>query len=295
MKGGTAGGDAHLQPAVFYIDAMKISALLFCATCILLAGCASLDAQTTITQLIIKSQMIRQDVSAGPFVLTTYSRIANPDLPLRVYIEGDGRAWINRHQISPDPTPITATGLLLATVDDWPNVVYIARPCQFRNLAKESCDSVYWTNKRFSEEVVVAVGLALDHYLEQSHTKTVELIGYSGGAAIAALLAARRQDIGSLRTVAGNLDHDAVNRYHHVSPMPESLNPMEVVSRLYRLPQRHFAGEQDTVVPIMVAEAFVKHQADCARITVVPDATHNTGWLNRWPVLLKLDLNCDRN
>jgi hypothetical protein len=260
--------------------------------CLLLGGCAAMEKHTAPTQLAEAVGMVRHDVSAGQFTLTTYARIAQPDQPLRVYIEGDGRAWVSRSQISPDPTPRTATGLLLAVADNWPNVAYIARPCQFRNLEKEKCDSAYWTNKRFSEAVMTAVGLVLDHYLAQTHANKVELIGYSGGAAIAALLAARRSDIVSLRTVAGNLDHAAVNRCHHVSPMSESLNPINQVASLRHLPQRHFVGEQDEIVPASVAQAFVDNQQNCARITVVPAATHTAGWVERWAGLLKLDVSC---
>ena len=37
-------------------------------------------------------------------------------------------------------------------------------------------------------------------------------VGYSGGAAVAALVAGRRSDIVSLRTLSGYLDHVALNR-----------------------------------------------------------------------------------
>ncbi len=264
--------------------------LLF--ACLLFGGCATMETHTDPAQLAGAVGMLRQDVVAGQFTLTTYARIARPKQTLHVYIEGDGRAWVNRSTISPNPTPKTATGLLLAVADDWPNVVYIARPCQFRNLTHEYCDSAYWTNKRFSEEVVMATGLVVDHYLALTHANKIELIGYSGGAAIAALLAARRNDVTSLRTVAGNLDHTAVNRYHHVSQMLESLNPMDQVARLHRLPQRHFVGEKDEIVPASVAQAFVNSQQSCAHLTVVPTATHTTGWVERWAELLKLDVGC---
>ena len=72
--------------------------------------------------------------------LTAWSRIAGPadgpvDGPVdevHVYIEGDGYAWATTTDPSDDPTPINPLALRLAAVDDAPNVLYLARPCQFR-------------------------------------------------------------------------------------------------------------------------------------------------------------------
>lgn len=237
--------------------------------------------------------MIRHDITTGMFTLTTFSRITNPDLPLHVYIEGDGRAWIDRNQVSTDPTPLKVIGLALAAADDWFNVVYIARPCQFRDLSREQCNNSYWTNRRFSREVIIAIGQALDYFVGQVNVKNLELIGYSGGGAIAVLLAAERNDVISLRTVAGNLDHDAVNQCHGVSQMPESLNPIDVAEKLKLLPQRHFVGENDRVVPSFIAEKFIqKTDSICSELTDVKDTSHEAGWVERWPTLIKLPLRC---
>ena len=240
--------------------------------------------------------MIRHDVTTDFFTLTAFSRITNPDLPLHVYIEGDGRAWIDRNQVSTDPTPRKAIGLALAAADDWPNVVYIAHPCQFRDLSREQCSSSYWTNKRFSREVIVATGQALDYFVRQVNVKSLELIGYSGGGAIAVLLAAELNDVISLRTVAGNLDHDAVNQHHGVSQMPESLNPMDVAEKLKWLPQRHFVGTNDKIVPSFIAEKFIQKTGSiCSDVTYVKNASHEAGWVEQWSTLIKLHLRCSRN
>lgn len=53
------------------------------------------------------------------------------------------------------------------------------------------------------------------------------LVGYSGGAAVAALLATRRNDVARLVTVDGNLDHRAWTAHHRVTPLTGSLNPAE--------------------------------------------------------------------
>ncbi|MCR6628923.1 MAG: hypothetical protein NVV74_02050 [Magnetospirillum sp.] len=97
-------------------------------------------------------------------------------------------------------------------------------------------------------------------------------------------MAARRGDVVSLRTLAGNLDHEAVNRHHGVSPMPESLNPREIAPRLLGLPQQHFAGTEDRVVPPFIAEGFAQAVGDARCVTVIPvaGATHADGWEQAW-------------
>lgn len=46
--------------------------------------------------------------------------------PLRIYIEGDGFAWINPYTPSADPTPSETTALNLAQKDPFANVIYLA-------------------------------------------------------------------------------------------------------------------------------------------------------------------------
>ena len=270
---------------------MKRYPLLFLLLCV---GCASVDRQDHAEKLAQSSGMQRVDISASPFILTTYSRITYKGASVRIYIEGDGLAWISKQQISADPTPKKAIGLALATQDNSVNVVYIARPCQFRNLDIEQCDSGYWTNKRFSEEVVHSVNEVVGRYSGRGNGK-IELVGYSGGAAVAVLIAARRDDVASLRTVAGNLDHVALNRFHKVSQMPESLNPMDVAEQLARLPQIHFVGDEDKVIPEELAETFVEQQhKGCAKVVEVRHASHETGWLEQWPDLLSKRFPCNQ-
>lgn len=105
---------------------------------------------------------------------------------------------------------------------------------------------------------------------------------------LAALLAERRDDILSLRTVAGNLDHEALNNYHHVSPLRDSLNPIDAATRLKNLPQIHFIGTKDKIVPGFIASNFVRAQGSdrCTRIVRV-QAGHDKGWAQKWPHLLR--------
>jgi pimeloyl-ACP methyl ester carboxylesterase len=258
----------------------------------LAAGCASPDMHA---DKIAQSAGLRRDlVDAGDFSLTAFYRIARPDRPLDIYIEGDGLAWRSRYQPSDDPTPHQALGLALAAVDPAPNVIYLARPCQFTPMAANPrCGVAYWTDKRYAEEVVAAMNLAVSHYAALAPGQRINLIGYSGGGAVAVLIAARRNDIASLRTVAGNLDHAEVNRLHGVSPMPGSLNAIDVARQVAAIPQMHFSGGSDTVVPAAIAQRFVAAvNSSCAQMRVVPGLSHESEWDRQWRTLLAIAPRC---
>jgi pimeloyl-ACP methyl ester carboxylesterase len=263
-----------------------------CVMLTLLAGCA--DPGRHAETMARTGHLQRGQVNTDSFVLTSFYRISNPDLPLTVYIEGDGFAWRSRNIPSGDPTPHVATGLALAAADPGPNVVYLARPCQFTPQALDpGCNEAYWTHKRFSEEVVAAMNQAITHYAGQAPDQRINLIGYSGGGALVVLIAARRHDVTSLRTVAGNLDHAEVNRLHRVSATPESLNAIDEARQVAAIPQIHFSGTDDSVVPPLIAQRFVSATASqCARSIFVAGMTHESDWARRWPDLLRLSPSC---
>jgi len=259
----------------------------------LLAGCASdPDLVQRADALAAPAGLQREEVRGGPFVLTAYVH-ARPKAPLlRVYLEGDGRAWITRNQVSPDPTPHSAMGLRLAASDGG-DVVYLARPCQFTPMARNPvCHPLYWAGLRYSPEVVSAMDEALSRYVAQLQPARLELVGYSGGGAIAVLLAARRKDVSAIRTVAGNLDHVAVNQWHKVSQMPGSLNPIDVAAQVERIPQLHVSGAEDTVIPTAITHSFVDQVGRCAGLVTVQGMAHQSDWDRLWPKLLAVPLPC---
>jgi len=257
-----------------------------------LSGCAS-DPRGHAEDMARPVGLQHELVQAGPFLLTAYARITRADQPLTVYIEGDGLAWRSRYAPSDDPTPYRALGLALAAADPGPNVVYLARPCQFTPMQRNpQCAADYWTGKRFAPEVVTAMDVAVSHFLARVPGQRVNLVGYSGGGAIAVLVAARRHDVMSLRTVAGNLDHDAVNRWHKVSPMPASDNPIDVAAQVASIPQIHFSGTGDEVVPTAIARSFVTKIGPCARLRPVAGLSHGGDWPAIWPRLLALTPSC---
>lgn len=268
-----------------------LPALLLCA-----AGCAAIisqnDRYVAADRVADRAGFEKSFIRASSFTLTAFTRFTKKGDSLHVYIEGDGAAWLSRTRLSDDPTPQTPLVMELAALDPASNVAYLARPGQYAAEGVPDCDGAYWSEKRFSSEVVEAINKALDALRDRAGSREIHLIGYSGGAAVAVLTAARRSDVESLRTVAGNLDPEAVNRYHHVSPVKDSLNPMDAALKLRDLPQRHFAGSKDTVVPPGIARSFLKRagRRHESGITVVEGATHTRGWQERWKELLAIPL-----
>jgi pimeloyl-ACP methyl ester carboxylesterase len=268
--------------------------MLWAALCCIamLSGCAS-DPRLHAAEMAGPAGLQHEQVRAGPFVLTAYVRITQPEAPLTVYIEGDGMAWRNRYQPSDDPTPRNALGLRLAVADRSANVLYLARPCQFTPMTDNPrCGVDYWTGKRFAPEVVAAMDEAISHYRVRTPGQRINLVGYSGGGAVAVLVAARRQDIASLRTVAGNLDHDAVNRLHQVSLMPDSLNPIDAATQVATIAQIHFSGADDRIVPPAIARSFATRVGPCASVQVMQGLSHEGNWAAAWPQLLAVAPAC---
>jgi hypothetical protein len=218
------------------------------------------------------------------FSIKGYYRFQKPGSPLTVYIEGDGLAYLHRNIPSRNPTPKNPMGLRLASLDMRSNVVYLARPCQYVDLKLERlCSIPFWTEKRFAKEVILAIDEAIDKLASKGKVQRIHLVGYSGGGAVAALVAARRNDIVSIRTVAGYMNHVSLNKQSGVSPLKGSLDPMRIASRLKSIPQIHYAGKQDKIIPYWVARSFSSAvgNKNCSSVQLT-NATHIKGWEKVW-------------
>ena len=231
-------------------------------------------------------------VSAGPFVLQAFHRgLDGRAEHWHVYLEGDGKAFISSQKLSEDPTPVDPIGLDLALADPAPAVLYLGRPCQYRPQSDHRpCSSLYWSSHRFAEEVVEATASAIERLLarDTGPDAGVTLIGYSGGGALAALIAARSSRIDRLVTIAAPLDLSAWTRHHGVTPLEGSLDPLSIAQRL-TMPQSHFSGLQDTVVPPTLQNTFLNRLSptSTAKSSSIDNADHGCCWQQHWPRLLK--------
>lgn len=227
---------------------------------------------------------------ASEFVLTAFAPVKSAKVEtLTVYIEGDGQAWLTRSIASDDPTPRNPIALHLTLRHQDGAAAYLARPCQFTSQADwGACRKAYWTEHRFAPEVIASNNIAIDALKQRFGASKLVLVGYSGGGAVAALVAARRRDVVRLVTVAGNLDHVTWSRMHSITPLKGSLNAADVWEDLQDVPQLHLVGGNDKNVSIEVAEAFAARFPSGHRpaIRVVPGADHGCCWVEQWPGLL---------
>lgn len=203
-----------------------------------------------------------------------------------IYIEGDGAAWKNKYKPSDDPTPHDPIALKLALAQPSGYAMYLGRPCQFTAWGAAGCDQKYWTNERFSEQVVIGTSEAIDVLKRQSGATRVRLVGFSGGGAIATLVAARRDDISQLVTVSGNLNVTKWVLLHSLTPL-DGLDPVSVAKNLQTLPQVHFVGSADENTTPELVRSFTDQipRPNSVRVVVKEGNKHNCCWSDQWPTL----------
>jgi pimeloyl-ACP methyl ester carboxylesterase len=208
------------------------------------------------------------------------------------YIEGDGLSFKGKHRISDNPTPRRQMLIKLAAMDQRPNVVYVARPCQYTPMElNPKCNASYWTDKRMSDDSVEALNEVINKI--NSNNEKFSLVGYSGGGGIAVLIAARNPKVKDIITIAANLDHEAFNKYHNVTPMNGSLNPINYAKKINNIPQLHLSGGKDNIVLPFIAEKYVQESAsNCAKQKIFQDATHKDGWDKIWSEVYTKPVKC---
>lgn len=227
-------------------------------------------------------------ISSGRFdLLSFHPRNIQTARRLTIYIEGDGLAWLNRSRPSNDPTPINPIGLRLALSHPSGNAAYLGRPCQYRAIEDDICPSRYWTVARFAPEVVAASNIAINALKDRFGADELILVGFSGGGAIAALVAAQRTDVVRLVTVAGNIDHRAWTDYHNLTPLTGSLNAASYSEQIKSMQQQHFIGVQDLVIPPELALQWPREfTGDQGRnLHIDYSADHACCWDRNWPEL----------
>jgi pimeloyl-ACP methyl ester carboxylesterase len=241
-------------------------------------------------QLAVQAGFQESVLSNAQFDLVAFSKPSKQvNSVLVVYIEGDGRAWKTAALPSDNPTPTNPLALRLAIQDPRPAVAYLARPCQFITLPSRGCSEKFWTNARFSTAVIENMNESVEKLKRQYGASELVLIGYSGGGAIATLIAAKRTDIKSITTVAGNLDTNTWVRLYRLEPLSESVNPASVARSIRDIPQIHYVGAKDDVIPRAISQSFLQKMGspNKAKVIELPNYGHVCCWTERWTELLK--------
>lgn len=269
---------------------------LLAVACLLLAvlagGCAGVagsasrrDLATAIAASGGLTPVVLETGPACPAPLAAYGR-NGPGGTLTVYLEGDGQAYRDRSRPSDDPTPAEPTGLRLAARDPGGKAFYLARPGQY--LSREvlaGLDPTLWTTGRYTARTMACLSAVLNVAKAAYGAETLRLVGYSGGGALAVLLAAGRTDVVELVTVAANLDLAAWAELHSLALPPRWQNPVDVAPAVAHIPQTHITGSDDANTPPWLCRWFLSRMGNAsrARCLVLEGADHHHGLAEAWP------------
>ncbi|MDO4423374.1 MAG: hypothetical protein Q4C08_01080 [Pseudomonadota bacterium] len=210
------------------------------------------------------SDFISIPINAGKYTIATFQRVTDNISPIHIYVEVDGNSFNAHGHPTSNPTPRGMLMRHLAMRDPSPNVVYMARPCQY--IMSNACTRSDWTIGRFSTDIVDSVATAIK---DIATNRPVVLIGYSGGAMITGLVINKNPDIDVREwiTIAGVLNHVEWTGHFGDVPLSSSLN----LDELPRVAQRHYIARGDRVVPNKLSQKWLAGQT----LYIIDGATHS--------------------
>lgn len=295
--------DLALIPTVIVVQnlAMTVSktraVFLLCVTA--LAACTS--PAVKFSRRAAQAGVTAVEIKGTQFTHLIFSRAPTHESQVSlVFIEGDS-AWQNDRPVYvydqdkhtagitytrkpvTDPTPqhALAFNLMLKTaLPAW----YITRPC-YNGMHDASCNERVWTFERYSEAAVASMARALAQYAAMQPQRKLVLVGYSGGATLAVLLAARLPQVSGVITIAANLDTEAWANALHYEPLSGSLNPAIDLTTLH-VPHITLVGDQDQQVPFSTVTRFLTAQPQTI-VRHYANYDHVCCWEKNWPVLLE--------
>lgn len=162
---------------------------------------------------------------------------------------------------------------------------YIGRPCYLGQHTSKNCHPNYWTFWRYSPDVVDSMSYALLQQLAEFPDCEATLIGYSGGGALAMLLAPQLKQVQKVITIAGNLDIDAWTQLHEFTPLRGSLNPAYQPPLHKHIKQLHLVGTADSNIPPSIIKPVLQQQIQ-PNIIFYEQFTHECCWKNIWPSVI---------
>jgi pimeloyl-ACP methyl ester carboxylesterase len=229
-----------------------------------------------------------------------FAALRGDDL-LVVFIDGDGSPWVDHgRRVASDPTPRAPLALELA-IRTSESVLYVGRPC-YLGLMRDGCSEEVWTSERYSAAVVASMVAATTTYVAAHNFQRVLIVGYSGGGALAVLMASHWSNplnvaasgspstpvardmppVAGVVTIAGNLDPDAWTRLHDYLPLTGSLNPAVAPALPTSLREWHLVGDRDANVPSSAAQLYLQRLSP-DRIWRYASFDHACCWVREWP------------
>ena len=253
------------------------------ALVLLLTACASPGER--LQREALAAGLEHRAVATVGYSLSAYERSEPRQArTLHVYLDSDGSPWERGLWPARDPTPRHSLALSLMRLDPQPTI-YLNRPCYGLPKLPSNCHPDLWTGARYSATVVDALNEGLESMRRRYRAERLVLIGHSGGGALAMLLAARRQDVAAVVTIAANLDHRRWTQHFGYQPLSASLNTVDQPPLSAAVLRWHLVGERDAVVP---AKLTVEAAADDSRARVLrySEFDHSCCWARIWPELL---------
>jgi len=251
-------------------------------TLIILSGCAqSLPNQRNNLIDELSLNKFRKNIYSTKFFNIYSLEKIKDDKKLIIYIEGDGLSWIDRFTPSSNPTPINPFAFKMALIDEEANIIYLARPCQYE--WSNGCNKDIWTVSQYSSAVLNSYEEIIN-YLSKTYEE-IHLVGYSGGGGIAMYLGSiKNESIKSIRTIAGNINHNQLSQILEISRLKKSINFYSIEKKVKKIPQIHYYGLKDKIVPNQLQISYGERNLDnnCIQVKPVNQASHNEGWENFW-------------
>jgi pimeloyl-ACP methyl ester carboxylesterase len=254
------------------------------ATLLVLGGCTSPGQR--LEQRARAAGLEITQVTAGAFPSFVYLKrnvsLATPaNEPLTIFLESDGIPWIDGRQPSLDPTTREPLALEMMIRSPAP-AAYITRPC-YNGLRTAKGNVEYWTDARYSSEVVDSMVATVHEAQRQSGATEVALVGYSGGGTLAILIAERLDNVASVVTIGANLDTDAWTEHYKYLPLSQSLNPA-LSERPHPWPELHLRGANDAVVPAATTARYFARYPQAQQRTI-EGFDHVCCWVRDWPAI----------
>ena len=250
--------------------------ILFLSNC----SQSSLNQRNSLIEELNLDKFTKNVYATTLFNIYSLEKIKN-DNKLIVYIEGDGLSWVDRFTISSNPTPTDPLAFKMALIDEGENIIYLARPCQYE--WNNQCNKEIWTISQYSSTILNSYKDIITH-LSKTY-KEIHLVGYSGGAGIAMYLGSiGNKNIKSIRTIAGNINHNELSKILKISRLNKSVNFYSIEKKIKKIPQVHYYGLKDKTVPkkLQISYAERNLENNCIKIEPVKGANHSDGWLNFW-------------
>lgn len=251
----------------------------------ILAAAMSAGCALSVDRFVESHDLRKSIVSGGTYRHVVFAPVAQPGGPrLHVYIGGDGVPWEDGRRPSSDPTPRNLLTLELMVRDDT-DAVFVGRPCYFGLADDAGCSATDWTSGRYAEKVVSSMTSAIGQIADDGGYEELVLIGYSGGGALARLIASEVPNVVGLLTIAGNLDTAEWTSVRGFLPLTDSINPAEIPPLPEDILHVQAIGLKDRVVPGSVTDTYALGNKNLV-VWTFAEFDHTCCWARDWVAIL---------